>query len=337
MSYAYRAYGLTFSSDSPIPGLCLETPSRVPDVIVELSPDPPMWVHQACNLPTSVRRGKGESTEIIDPPCKLTAFGAGEFLELAYADGARFVTDSAASRLWGTCPDPLTIEDLAVYLRGPVSGFLLQRRGVSALHASAVCLAEHAVVLCGHSEAGKSTTAAALAMRGVPVLCDDIAAFAHQQDSFYVESAYPRICLWPSAVRDLFGAPDALPRLTPTWEKCFLPLDGATAVFEAQRRPLAVIYILAQRNELHAPRIVEIAPREALLELLRNTYMNWFLDRKQRAAEFHTLSELVARVPVRRIVPHLHSSRVDQLCNLIVTDAMALINSRQSAVALPVQ
>lgn len=335
MNHSYRVYGLTLSSDTPVPGLCPEI-TRVPDLAVELSPHPPTWVQQASDLPASVRRGKGEITGIIDPACKLTTFGAGEFFELAYADGTRFVTDSAGSRLWGTCSNPLTMDDLAVYLRGPVSGFLLQRRGVSALHASAVCLAEHAVVLCGQSEAGKSTTAAALAMRGVPVLCDDIAALAHQQDSFYLESAYPRICLWPSAVRDLFGAPDALPRLTPTWEKCFLPLDGATAVFEAQRRPLAVIYILAQRSELQAPRIEEIAPREALLELVRNTYMNWFLDRTQRAAEFHTLSELVAQVPVRRIVPHLHPSRVGELCNLIVTDATALISRRQSTVALPV-
>jgi hypothetical protein len=335
VNHSYRAYGLTFSSDNPVPGLCPEINSRVPDVVVELSPDPPLWVQQACTLPTSVGRGKGKITEINDAACKMTAFGAGEFFELAYADGSRFLTDSAASRLWGTCSGPLTIEDIAVYLRGPVAGFLLQRRGVSALHASAVCLAEHAVVLCGHSEAGKSTTAAALAMRGVPILCDDIAALAQQENSFYVEPAYPRICLWPNAVRDLFGAPDALPRLTPTWEKCFLPLDGAMAVFEAQRRPLGVIYILAERDEVHAPRIEEIAPREALLELVRNTYMNWFLDQKQRAAEFHTLSEIVAQVPVRRIVPHLHSSAIDDLCSLIMTDAVALISSRQSAVVLP--
>jgi hypothetical protein len=172
-------------------------------------------------------------------------------------------------------------------------------------------------------------------MRGVPILCDDIAALAYQGNSFYVEPAYPRICLWPNAVCDLFGAPDALPRLTPTWEKHFLPLDGAMGVFEAHRRPLGVIYILAERDEVHAPRIEEIAPREAFLELVQNTYMNWFLDQKQRAAEFHTLSEIVAHVSVRRIVPHLHSSGIDELCNLIMTNALALISSRQSAVVLP--
>ena len=304
----------------------------MPDVVVELSPDPPVWVQGVRVLPTSLHRGKGEITDIIDSTCRLTAFSAGEFFELAYADGTKFVINSAGSLLWGTCSHPLTIDDLAVYLRGPVSGFLLQRRGVSALHASAVCLREQAVVLCGRSEAGKSTTAAALALRGVPILCDDIAALAHHENSFCVEPAYPRICLWPNAVRDLFAAPDALPKLTPTWGKCLLPLDGAVAVFEAQRRPLGVIYILAERDERQAPKIEEIAPREALLELVRNTYMNWFLDQKQRAAEFHTLGEIVARVPVRRIVPQAHSSGIDDLCNLIMIDAVAVISRRESAV-----
>ena len=335
MNHSYRAYGLTFSLDHPVSGLFPETKGKAPDVVAELTPNPPPWVRQARMLPPFVRSSKGKNIEMVDSPCKLTEFGVGQFFELAYADGARFVTDNAGSRLWGTCSDPLTIEDLAVYLRGPVIGFLLQRRGVGVLHASAVCLKEHAVVLCGQSAAGKSTTAAALALRGVPILCDDIAALRQQESSVYVEPAYPRICLWPNAVRDLFGAPDALPRLTPTWEKCFLPLDGAHANFEMQPRPLAVIYILAERKEENAPRIEEVTPAEALLELVRNTYMNWFLDRKQRAAEFHTLSEIVAQVPVRRIVPHLHFSHIDELCSLITTDAIALISSRPSAVILP--
>lgn len=332
MNHSYRAYGLTFSSDNPVPGLYPETNNRVPDIIVEVAPSPPLWVQQGRTLPSCIHRGKAGIIEAMDPSCKLTTFGAWEFFELAYADGTRFVIDGAGARLWGTCSAPLTIEDLAVYLRGPVAGFLLQRRGISAFHASAVCLGEHAVVVCGHSESGKSTTAAAFALRGIPILCDDIAAVAAHEELFYVEPAYPRICLWPDAVRALFGAPDALPRLTPTWEKRFLPLDGAMAAFEARRRPVAVIYILAERSEEEAPLIEEVTPREALLELVRNTYMNWLLDRKQRIAEFDLLSKLVTQVPVRRIVPHVDPARIGALCELVTGDAERLIARRESAV-----
>jgi hypothetical protein len=126
-------------------------------------------------------------------------------------------------------------------------------------------------------------------------------------------------------VRDLLGQPDALPRLTPSWEKCFLPLDGNNEKFEAQRKPLGAVYLLAPRTaEANAPRIEEVGPREALLDLVQNTYMNWLLDRNQRAAEFDALSKLVTQVPVRRIVPHADPGRIGELCDLILADAKFL-------------
>jgi hypothetical protein len=156
-------------------------------------------------------------------------------------------------------------------------------------------------------------------------LSDDITALSQVGADFQVEPGYPRICLWPDAVRDLLGQPDALPRVTPSWEKCFLPLDGNKASFDGQRKPLGAVYMLAPRAaEANAPRIEEVGPREALLELVQNTYMNWLLDRDQRAAEFDALSKLVTQVPVRRIVPHADSGRIGELCDLILADARCL-------------
>jgi len=63
-------------------------------------------------------------------------------------------------------------------------GFALRRRGVTALHASAVCVAGSAIALCGATEAGKSTTVATLALRGIPVLSDDITALHEESGGF---------------------------------------------------------------------------------------------------------------------------------------------------------
>ncbi len=60
---------------------------------------------------------------------------------------------------------------------------------------------------------------------------------------------------------------------------------------------------------------------EALLSLVQNTYMNWLLDRKQRAAEFDALGKLVMQVPTQRIVPHLDPGCIGALCELIVAYA----------------
>jgi hypothetical protein len=94
--------------------------------------------------------------------------------------------------------------------------------------------------------------------------------------------------------------------------------------------PLGLIYLFAPRSDdAGTPRVEEMRPREALLNLVQNTYMNWLLDRKQRAAEFDILSRLVQQVPVRRIVPHRDPGRIAALCELIQKDAASFLMERK--------
>ena len=331
MIYSYRVYGLTLSSDTAISALRKErTPLSRPEVVISLRSEPD-WVREAVRLPSRVNRPSAREAEEPDSPFTLTSFGEREFFQLAYDDGTRFIVDGTAQRLWGTWLPPLTTEDVATYLVGPVMGFVLRRRGVLALHASSVCISGNAVILCGYSESGKSTVAAALALGGIPVLTEDIAPVKEHKGSLYVEPGYPRICLWPDAVESLFGVPGALPRITPTWEKRFLALDGVRAAFESKKRPLKVVYLFGSRTDEDAPRIEELGMRGALLELVQNSYMNWLLDRNQRAAELDALTRLVANVSVRRIVPHTDPARLGALCELIIKDATRLSGRQASA------
>jgi hypothetical protein len=332
VTYPYRAYGLTLGCDTPVSALRQEHADLEKyDIAVSLGPEAD-WVREARRLPSRLEHPRLGEVERDDSPFTLTSYGAEEFFELAYGNEALFLVDGAAKRVWGTCLPPLTNEDLATYLLGPVMGFVLRRRSILALHASAVCIGGRAVALCGESQAGKSTTAAAFALRGIPVLCEDVTPLIEEHGKFQVEPGYPRVCLWPDAVEKLFGAPDALPRLTPTWDKFFLPLDGGNAKFEEQRRVVSAVYHFAPRvAEADAPRIEAMSAREALLELVQNTYMNWLLDRRQRAAEFDALGKLVAHVPVRRIVPHVDPGRIGALCELIVADAERASAAHDSA------
>ena len=332
MTYPYRAYGLTLGCDTPVSALRQERtePERF-DIAVSFGPETD-WVREARRLPSRLEHPRPGEVERDNSPFTLTSFGSGEFFELAYGNEALFFVDGAAERLWGTCLPPLTSEDVATYLLGPVMGFVLRRRNVLALHASAVCIGGQAVVLCGESQAGKSTTAAALALQGIAVLCEDVTPLIEVDRRFQVEPGYPRVCLWPDAVEKLFGARDALPRLTPSWEKFFLPLDGGNAKFEEHRRVVSTVYVFAPRvAQANAPRIETMSAREALLDLVQNSYMNWLLDRRQRAAEFDALSKLVTQVTIRRIVPHLDPGRIGALCELIVADAERVSSACGSA------
>jgi hypothetical protein len=321
VNYFYIAYGVGIYSTSKIDGLERATPQATPFTLEYETGHEPEWVRSTKCLPTRILMRRSED-QMAEPTFILSEYGNGAGYELAYSDGARFVVDETAERMWGTLQPPLSREDLAVYFLGPVMGFVLRRRHVTCLHASAVEINERAVLFSGHPGYGKSTTAAALALRGVPVLCEDVVPLRLTEGHCWAIPGYPRVCLWPEAVAKLLGDSQSLPRLTPTWEKCYLPLDGVRAKFVSQKQPVGLIYLFGQRSsEANAPRIEELRPREALLELVQNTYMNWLLDRRQRAEEFDELCRLVQQVPVRRVVAHSDGEKLGALCDCIFQDS----------------
>jgi len=287
----------------------------------------PDWVRKLLALPDRILSRRSEPAGSPDPSFILTQRGELEGFELSYSDGTRFVVDGATRHVWGTYQPPLTAEDMATYFLGPVLGFVLRRRNITCLHASGVEIQGHAVCFCGDAGYGKSTTAAALALRGLSVLAEDIVALEESGGAFSAVPGYPRVCLWPESVGMLLGRDDALPQLTPVWEKRYLELDGQRAKFSATKLPLGILYLFAPRsNEQNVPRVEKLSQREALLELVQNTYMNWVLDREQRANEFDALCRLVQQVPVRRIVPHAKPEKIAGLCELILQDAPAVLS-----------
>lgn len=288
----------------------------------------PDWAKKLLALPAQILANRSEPAGSPDPSFVLTQHGAIDGFQLSYSDGTRFVVDGGAEHIWGTYQPPLTAEDMATYFLGPVLGFVLRCRNITALHASGVEIHGRAVCFCGDAGSGKSTTAAALALRGLPVLAEDIVALAEGGGEFRAVPGYPRVCLWPESVRMLLGRDDSLPQLTPVWEKRCLELDEQRAKFVQASLPLGILYLFAPRSNEHGvPRVDKISVRDGLLELVQNTYMNWVLNREQRAKEFDALWRLVQLVPVRRIVPHENPEKIAALCDLIMRDASAILAS----------
>jgi hypothetical protein len=198
----------------------------------------------------------------------------------------------------------------------------LRLRGATCLHASSIAVGGRAIALLGKAGAGKSTTAAALARLGYSVLSDDVAVLDDRGDRFLVQPGYPRVNLWPESVQALFRSADALPKITPTWGKMFLPLNQNGHGFQAAPLPLGGIYLLADREPgLAAPIIEAFTPSESLITLLGNTYVSYLLNADMRRREFELLGRVMASVPVRRVRTPADSSKIFALCKTIAIDA----------------
>jgi hypothetical protein len=289
----------------------------------------PSWVTQTLLLPITSVRVRPSSFLPGDGKFTVSEFADRRFFQLTFSDGTRFLMDHAATLIWGEPGPGLSYDDLFIYLLGSVLGFALRQRGTVTLHASSLSIQGNAIALVGEAGAGKSTTAAALALRGWPVLGEDVCALAESAGQYQVLPGYPRVCLWPDSVDFLFSSSDALPLMVSGWEKRFLSLDGSRARFASSSAPLAAIFLLAQRSSRDsAPFIEPISQREALLQLVRNTYMNWYLDKRQRAVEFDVLTRLVASIGCFTAIPSSDPTRLLALAGLIESHASQCLNLR---------
>lgn len=318
-AYKYTFFGLSFSSHVCLPGV---PPGRITtdkcDITLHLgdSPEEEEETSEELVYVSSAIDDKGE------PALRIWKVEDGAFLRLAYSDGTQFWLDQTLENIWATWPHHLQLDDATPYLLGPVLGLFLRFRGVVSLHASAVAFGDYSVAFVGWAGAGKSTTAAAFARQGNKILSDDIVALEERGRGFYVLPAYPYLCLWPDSVKALYGSPEALPRFVPDWEKRRLALSE-DARFENRALPLRAVYILGERRPDPAPYVEEIAPQDALISLVAETYANKLLDRELRAREFEFLGKLVTRILIRRVHAHEDPSKLGNLCRIIHEDCAA--------------
>jgi hypothetical protein len=321
--FVYYAFGLRLCTNLPLKGLLpLGSNSADDDLQIWLKAVPP-WLK---DLPDAARTiWHISSYPSGEPWRKVWKVRDGTYFWFLYDDGTQFILDRFGTEVWATWLQPMTLEDAATYLLGPILGFVLRLRGFVTLHASAVSIGEAAIALVGPQGAGKSTTAAALGGRGHAVLSDDIVALRELDDSLLIQPAYPQLKLWPNSVEALYGTKESLPLLTPNYDKHRLDLINNGYRFQQAPLRVGLVYFLAPRsNHASAPYIEDLSPQDGLIALLGNGYVTVPVDKQMRAREFDLLGRIAARVPMRKLTPHVDPVYLPKLCEVILEDCQQL-------------
>ncbi len=325
MSYYSSIYGLEINLNQQVPGIALYSSSSRPiDIQIHFG-SMPSWFRPD-HSPKELWYVSPERQPGADPRLVVWKLVDANHYQIRYADGTQFLLDKSGTNIWATWPsETLTLEDTATYLLGPVMGFVLLLRGCVALHASAVAVGNRAVALVGPARSGKSTTAAVLADLGYSILAEDVVTLQDFGNVFLVQPGYPCIRLWPSSVKALYGQDAELPKLTPTWDKCYLDLTQDQYEFQKDPLPLAALYLLDERTEAStSPSVHEVSPGEGLISLIANTYATHLMDKKMRAREFELLDRVVKNLPIRRLVPHSDPAHIGALCRTIIENFEAI-------------
>jgi hypothetical protein len=199
---------------------------------------------------------------------------------------------------------------LRLFIVGPVLAVLLRQRGRLLLHASAVAVADEAVLFMGSAGWGKSTTAAALHARGHGLVTDDVAVLRVEEGRSVLFPGIPQLKLWPKTLVSLGEDPENLPRCTPRFEKRARP---ATHFSSAPLR-LKRIYVLDEGDALE---ILPLRPLEALTELVRHTYGAMGVG---DPSHFFECASITDKVAMRRLRRQKSLSQLPKLVRLIEDD-----------------
>ena len=298
----YSLHGLVIDSSHPLAGVPAMESGRAADVVVRFGARPAEadgW-SESVERPVHTSESAGGAAPVLvaDRPHH------DETLRLRYAEGIRFHVSPRGDAVWCDWVAPLTEADAVSYLLGPVIGVVLRRRGVLALHASAVVIAGGAWALLGPGGSGKSTLAAAFAYAGFPVLTDDILALRREGEAWIVLPAHHGIRLWEDSARLVAEEGSAFPEISPTWPKRDLDLARHELPIAHAPVPLRGVLVLEDYGALGVPPALEpLKPSGLLVELVANVYVNYLASSDELAGELGELRALAFRVPGWKLWP----------------------------------
>ena len=322
--FYYQLYGLTLRSNQPLPGLKFSG-NKIPQVEINLTAKEAFEMsHLAEDIAGNYNFSRQTTVTTEGKNYQLCFCGCGKAVIFDIA-----ATGKKISVTWINT----TLERVTALLVGSVMGCALRLQGIPCLHASVIAVDNRAIAMIGAKGAGKSTTAAALAQRGQPILSEEIAALSLVETDFIVHPGYPRLKLLPPSIDYLGLSSSFLQRVFSVGDKRYVELTtekgASTWRFQDKPLPLAAIYILQNRqSELATPYIESIPTELGLMHLMAHRYPKFLnLEKDYLAGDFSFLNSLAARIPIKKVYRPDNITKLTEVCDVILNDACETISN----------
>lgn len=278
MSY-YTAFGLTVDSEIPLPELPPASRDEAERILIR-------------------QKALDWRPEFLDGNKFAASIGGAETL-FYWEQIGTFAAERGEAIYFDPTPD---VEEglLRLPILGVVFSALLQQRGFTVLHASAVEVGGRAIGFLGDKGAGKSTTAGAFHRAGHRMITDDVLAVRRRDgdDAYEAVPAFPQLKLWPRAAAHVGIDSDRLSPLHGRVDKrSFSPEEA----FPARPIPLTGLYVLGWGPSTY----IEPLPQPVgYLHTVANTFTHRFAGGRPEmlAQTFGLCQQLVQSIPVQRLV-----------------------------------
>ena len=197
-------------------------------------------------------------------------------------------------------PAPGVSNDSLYYLyQNLVQPLVYSQHGRFVLHGSAVEVDDVALVFLAPTGGGKSTLAAHFAAQGHRFISDDSVVLTEQGGGDWVEPAYPAIRLWDDSIEALGLEERSIQPGGEYTRKFEIAVHGSMR-FCDKPCPLRHIYLLGN-EDIPEPRLSEVSGSDALLGLLRHSFLLAVGEKLVMADHFERAHGLVGSAVFHRL------------------------------------
>lgn len=288
MKPLYRAFGLLLQSDIPL-GVRVDTTSQIADVDIVFGKVPR-------KLKAALKTRPG--FDVTESQILLRIPNIGRFL---IRDGRTVTVHPHRGA---------TEEALRLYLLGSVCGAVLKQRGFLTLHSSAVTDGKSAILICGRSGNGKSTTSAAMVRHGFRLLSDDVCPISIRQKQAAVTPGYAQIKLWDESPE--YGRLMSSSGPTPRQIRHSLPKFGFSFEQNFHSSPLPVHAIVClNKGDNETVSLSRLSGGNAFDVIRRNTYRKGYLVGGSLKNHWEISTHLLQQVAVYQLARPQYRNSVE--------------------------
>lgn len=213
------------------------------------------------------------------------------------------------------------------YLQTVGLSLWLEMRGVLCIHANAIETERGVIGVIAPSQTGKTTLTAALAMRGMGMMTDDMMAIHKTADGWKVFPGWPQVRMWPEVARHFVKNIDTLQRVHSRFEKRIVDLscqDGFR--FSNKSGLLKRLYILQRLNGADAEVTIEpVTAAESMITLMQNSMLaDAYRPLGIEKVRLNRLASMLESIDIKRIVYPSGEKHLAKVCERIEEDVSSL-------------
>lgn len=293
----YKAFGLSVSSDIPLPELSFVNNNLdTIDLEIRIEDLSKAWSDVLDQQSTFI---VNKNTVMFQVPNVVTfSIQDGEKIVVSPMEGY----DEDMIRLWilGTC-----------------MGVILMQRKVFPLHGSAVVINGKAYAFIGDSGAGKSTLASGFIKEGYQFLSDDVIAVSFSQETYapIVTPSYPQQKLWQDSLSNFGMEIGEYQSICGREKKYSVPV---TSQYSSEILPLAGIFELV-KTESEEIEVQKIENLERFYALFRHTFRNFLIhDLGLTEWHFNQSANILSKVDMYQLCRPISRFSAPQLVDVIL-------------------